>query len=120
MSLAGSILGRRGERRAEKFLRRKGYGIISLNFRTRHGEIDLVCRDGDCLVFVEVKTRTAGVLGHPEDAVGAAKQEHLQYAAAQYVSQLRQPPVQYRLDVISIEKLPDGKEDIVHYENVTA
>lgn len=105
---------------AARLLKRKGYRILARNFRVRGGEVDLVCRDRDCLVFVEVKTRTAGGLGHPEDAVQRAKQQRLLRAANLYLAQLPQPPAEFRLDVVSIEHFPDGRTNIVHYENVTA
>ena len=113
------LLGRRGERLAEKFLRRKGYRIVARNFHTRGGEIDLVCSDGTGLVFVEVKTRTAGGLGVPEDAVNRAKQQRLRRAAEVYLTQLTNLQSSYRLDVVSIQTMPDGREVIVHYENIT-
>ncbi|MDD5110169.1 MAG: YraN family protein [Patescibacteria group bacterium] len=120
MAWLGSILGSKGERTAEKFLKRKGYRMVARNFRTRAGEVDLICRDGDCLVFVEVKTRTAGGLGFPEDAVGAGKQQRIGRAMAEYLTRLHSPPPAYRLDVVSIEKFEDGQEKITHFENVTA
>lgn len=120
MKLLSRILGQRGEQTAAQFLQRKGYRILGRNFRVRGGEVDLVCRHGDCLVFVEVKTRTAGGLGFPEDAVKREKQQRLLRAVNLYLAQLPTPPPQYRLDVVSIEQLPNGTTDIVHYENVTA
>src|SRR5437764_13510844 len=67
-------LGARGEKLACAFLRRKDYTIHYRNFRARHGgEIDIVCRDRDTLVFVEVKTRTREDFGRPVEAVNAAK-----------------------------------------------
>ena len=113
------ILGQRGERLAGQFLKRKGYRVIARNFRVKGGEVDLVCRNGDCLVFVEVKTRTAGGLGFPEDAVRQEKRRRLVRAVNLYLARLAQPP-QYRIDVVSIEHSPDGSNHIVHYENVTA
>ena len=120
MKLLSRILGQRGEHLAARWLERKGYRILARNFRVRGGEGDLVCRDGDCLVFVEVKTRTAGGLGYPEDAVQREKQRRLLRAVNLYLVQLPQPPAQYRIDVVSIERFPNGRTDIVHYENVTA
>lgn len=114
------LLGQRGERLAAQYLQRKGYRIVGRNFRTRRGEIDLICADGDCLVFVEVKTRTAGGLGAPEDAVTAAKQLRIRQAVAAYLARLPELPPSFRVDVISIEQFPDGRQQVVHYENITA
>jgi putative endonuclease len=77
-------LGRRGERQAAAFLARRGYRVIGTGFLARRGEIDLVCRRGDRLVLVEVKTRTSDAFGTPAEAVGARKQRALRAAAAEY------------------------------------
>src|SRR5437588_6793506 len=67
--------GRRGEKLASRFLRGRGYKILYRNFKDRRGgEIDIVCRDGDSLVFVEVKTRGGEEFGRPIDAVDRQKQ----------------------------------------------
>src|SRR6266513_191973 len=71
-------LGSRGEKLACRFLRRNGYKVLYRNFRGRSGgEIDIVCREKDTLVFVEVKTRTREDFGRPLDAVNRAKQQRI-------------------------------------------
>jgi putative endonuclease len=77
-------LGRRGEQLAADYLRRLGYRVVGSGFLARRGEIDLVCRRGDRLVLVEVKTRTSSAFGGPAGAVGARKRRALQAAAAEY------------------------------------
>jgi putative endonuclease len=77
-------LGRRGEAVAEAFLARRGYRVVSRRFLARRGEIDLVCRRGDRLVMVEVKTRTSDAFGAPAEAVGERKRRALRAAAAEY------------------------------------
>jgi len=77
-------LGRQGERQAAAFLARRGYRVVGSGFLARRGEIDLVCRRGDRLVLVEVKTRTTDAFGAPAEAVGARKQRALRAAAAEY------------------------------------
>lgn len=77
-------LGRRGERQAAAFLERRGYRVLSAGFLGRRGEVDLVCRHGDRLVMVEVKTRTSDRFGSPLEAVGPRKQRALRLAAAEY------------------------------------
>jgi putative endonuclease len=79
-----AALGRDGERWAADLLRRHGYRVVGAGFRTRGGEIDLVCRRGDRLLLVEVKTRGSDRWGRPEAAVGAVKQARLRRAAADY------------------------------------
>jgi uncharacterized protein (TIGR00252 family) len=74
-------LGRRGERAAEKYLKRNGYRIVARNFRASGAEIDLVAIDGETLVFVEVKTRRSRSAGAPEDAVDERKQSRMRRAA---------------------------------------
>ena len=77
-------LGRQGEREAAAFLARRGYQVIGTGFLARRGEIDLVCRRGDRLVLVEVKTRSSEAFGTPSEAVGGRKQRALRAAAAEY------------------------------------
>jgi putative endonuclease len=77
-------LGRRGEEAAAAFLGRRGYRVVSRGFLARRGEIDLVCRRGDRLVLVEVKTRSSDAFGTPVEAVGPRKRRALQAAAVEY------------------------------------
>jgi putative endonuclease len=79
-----SELGRAGEKAAADLLRKRGYEVVGAGFLARRGEIDLVCRRGDELVVVEVKTRTSDAYGTPLDAVGSRKRRSLQAAAAEY------------------------------------
>src|ERR1700722_10417417 len=82
-------LGRRGEDMAHRFLERAGLTIVARNFRMASGagEIDLVARDGDQLVFVEVKSRQTDEYGAPDRAIGAEKQSSLLRAAREYARQ---------------------------------
>jgi putative endonuclease len=81
---ASHLLGREGERLAARFLEQRGYQVLGSGFRARRGEIDLVCRRGDRLVLVEVKTRSSDRFGTPAEAVGPRKRRALQSAAAEY------------------------------------
>lgn len=85
-SRAGShlALGRKGERIAAEFLRRRGFKVIGTGFLARRGEVDLVCRQGERLVLVEVKTRSSDTFGTPAAAFGPRKRRALQAAAAEY------------------------------------
>ena len=69
------LLGKKGEKLVEKYLKERGYTLLKRNFRTPFGEADLVMQDGDEIVFVEVKTRTSEAFGTPKEAVGRAKQK---------------------------------------------
>ena len=77
-------LGRAGERAAARHLERLGWKVIGSGFLARRGEIDLVCRDGQRLVLVEVKTRSSARYGSPAEAVGRRKRRALAAAAAEY------------------------------------
>jgi putative endonuclease len=98
-------LGRRGERLAEKFLRRQRHKILRRNYRPRFGgEVDLVCRDlaENELVFIEVKTRTSEEFGRPADAVTLEKQELIARGARSWLKLLDRPDVVFRFDIIEV------------------
>lgn len=110
--------GERGEKLAARLLRRKGYRILERNFQTRFGEIDLIARKGDQLVFVEVKTRAPGAPVIGRDAVDAAKQARVRAAALQYW-QAGFTALQPRFDVMEVVLSPEGAL-IEHIENAFA
>jgi len=89
-----------GEIRAAAYLRRKGMRILHRRYRTAHGEIDIIAREGNTVVFVEVKTRSRGTLGSGLMAVSPDKQRHIRFAARQYLS--AQSADAFRFDVIEI------------------
>jgi putative endonuclease len=96
-------LGVRGEKLACRFLGRQGYKILYRNFRTRYGgEVDIVCRDRDTLVFVEVKTRTGEDFGRPLEAVDAAKRKRISRGALAWLQMLDNPDILFRFDVVEI------------------
>ena len=96
-------LGRRGERAAEKHLRRSGYRIVARNFRAAGAEIDLVAMDGETLVFVEVKTRRSRDAGAPEEAVDERKQKRMRRAAEIFAIRYRADDLTMRFDVIAVD-----------------
>lgn len=106
-------LGRRGEELAAAYLAAQGYTVIARNWRTRAGEIDIVAREGEWLVFVEVRTRrlrrrdAVPVLGAPEDSITPRKQVRLAAMAEAYLFEM---PFEgpKRIDVIALEIAPDG------------
>jgi putative endonuclease len=77
-------LGREGEKAAAELLRERGYEVVGAGFLARRGELDLVCRRGNDLVVVEVKTRTDDAFGTPLEAVGSRKRRSMAAAAAEY------------------------------------
>ncbi len=112
--------GAAGERLAADWLRQhRGFAIVARNWRRprdRRHEIDLVCRDRETLVFVEVKTRAAGALVPGYFAVNARKKRTLRKAIDAYLSQLRQRPHTFRFDVVEVTA--GAAPQILHFENV--
>lgn len=104
---AASEAGRTGERAAERHLRKHGYKILVRNYRSRWGEIDLVCRHDGQLVFVEVKARKPGSLLAPVQAVNSSKQRRLARTARAYLQELDvSPPA--RFDVVEVVLEPSA------------
>jgi putative endonuclease len=113
-------IGRRGEKVAATYLTRAGYEILGTNIRTSYGEIDLLTRKNNVLVFVEVKTRRSATLGFPEISITAKKFTHMVAAAEAYLQQHPEYKLDWQLDVIAIY-YPKSNEapQIAHFENVT-
>lgn len=110
-------LGRLGERAARQHLRRHGLKFLTANFRSTRGEIDLVFRDRDCLVFVEVKTRSSEEWVRPAAAVDAERRRRLTRAGLDYLHLLRNPKVKVRFDIVEV-LLEDGAvREIRHLPN---
>ena len=100
-------LGRAGEKAAAELLRKRGYVIVGAGFLARRGELDLVCRRGNDLVVVEVKTRTDDSFGTPLEAVGAPKRRALMAAAAEYRALAGwRGPIRYA--IVGLIVKPDG------------
>ncbi len=102
-------LGERGEKFAARYLRGHGYKILVRRFKSRAGEIDIVCRHKDWLVFVEVKTRQSDRYGAPSEAVAREKQKHLSKVALDYLRLLGHPPIHWRFDIVEVI-WPDGAD----------
>lgn len=103
-ALLNRLLGDEGERLACRHLRRSGLKILARNFRDTSGEVDIIARDGDTLVFVEVKTRRGG---EPLEAVTAEKQRRLTRAALVFLKANRLLETRCRFDVVSVVR-PDS------------
>ena len=94
-------LGQRGEDLAASYLQKKGYKIIQRNYKTMIGEIDIIARDRDDLVFIEVKTRESLEYGHPFESVNKNKRRKIANVAMLYLKRLKDiPPC--RFDVVSV------------------
>lgn len=109
-------LGKRGEELAARFLKKERYEILARNFHTRWGELDIVAKDGETVVFAEVKARSDVYFARPEASVTHTKQQHLRKAAGlwlleNYPNEL--PPC--RFDVVSIVFEKDGNHTIEHF-----
>ena len=107
--------GRNGEKIAEKYLKKKGYKIIQNNFTTQIGEIDLIVKDNDVTVFVEVKTRADVRYGLPKEAVNYRKQKKYSQVGMQYIKANNLLNTKCRFDVIEI--LGQDCKDINHIIN---
>ena len=102
--------GARGEKLACRYLKRSGYKILLRNFRGRSGgEIDVVCRDNDTLVFVEVKTRAREDFGRPWAAVDREKQRRISRGALAWLRMLDNPDILFRFDVVEVIMTDDAK-----------
>ena len=112
------LLGRWGEKRCEKFLKRKGLKTLERNFRCKSGEIDRVMVDIDgTLVFVEVKTRANEDFGPSESTVTSAKKTRMLRAARYFLSTHHIEDRPYRFDIVTIVLNEQGRPQIRHYEN---
>jgi putative endonuclease len=98
----GTAAGARAEALAASFLARHGLAIVARNYRTRMGEIDLVARDGDTLVFVEVRQRASAAFGGAAESINAAKRARLIAAARAYLAKLPYEPA-CRFDAVLID-----------------
>jgi len=107
-------LGRQGEEIAAGHLRRSGYKILRKNFRApKGGEVDLVCRHGKELVFVEVKTRSTEDFGRPFDAVDQKKRRLIIRGAMKWLRLLEMPDITFRFDVVEVLTGPEGGVRII-------
>jgi putative endonuclease len=104
------VTGKTGEGIASGFLTQNGYQILDVNYRCPIGEIDIVARERDELVFVEVKTRKSSAMGYPEQAVGTAKQKKMSQLALWYLRDKKVGDAPVRFDVVAILLLPSGND----------
>ncbi len=98
-----------GEKYARDFLKKRGYRVIETNYRCPQGEIDIVARHKDSLVFIEVRTKTSLAFGTPEESITRAKQNRMRAAAFHYQQAHGGLPQLWRIDVVAIELDKSGK-----------
>ena len=109
--------GELGERAAKRHLQKLGMKFLAANFRSARGEIDLVFRDGDCLVFIEVKTRSSEGWSRPAAAVDARKRRLLSQTALDYLRLLKNPEVKIRFDIVEVLLADGDVREIRHLPN---
>jgi putative endonuclease len=112
--------GQLGERAARKQLQRQGLRFLTANFRSPRGEIDLIFRDQDCLVFIEVKARSSEEWGRPAAAVNKERRGRLTRAALDYLRLLRNPHVKLRFDIVEVLVEDSAVREVRHLPNAFA
>lgn len=112
--------GKLGEKAAEKFLKKKKYKILKRNFRTRFGEIDLIVKFLNTIIFVEVKTKTGDRFGEPWEMIDKRKLEQVKKMGQVYLTEKGLSETACRIDVIGVwlEQGTDEVEKIEHWEDV--
>jgi len=98
-----------GEKLAKDFLKKQGYRILETNYRCPEGEIDIVAKHKDSLVFIEVRTKKSLAFGSPEESITRAKKERLRATADRYQQTHDNLPLSWRIDVVAIELDQRGK-----------
>jgi putative endonuclease len=107
MTMQRQRLGKRGEELAVQELERRGYAVLARRYRTRHGEIDIVARDGETVVFIEVKAKETAEFGSASEAVTARKQRRVISMAVDYLARNRLTTKPCRFDVVAIDGVGD-------------
>lgn len=110
-------VGKYGERVAAAYLQERGVEVVERNWRCATGELDIVARDGDVLVFVEVKTRTSAQWGTPAEAVTRVKANRVRALARAWLADHPHVYVGLRFDVISVLRRPAGAADVLHLQD---
>lgn len=114
---SGHALGKKGEKIAVDYLKKKGYRIVERGYRLFRGELDIIAYDQETLVFAEVKTRAGTEFGHPEEAVTPAKQNQIKRIAQGYLMERGLGDPNCRFDVLAILINGDDNAVITHFED---
>jgi putative endonuclease len=115
---AKDAVGAYGERVAARFLVQAGLVVLERNWRCPLGEIDIVARDGECLVVCEVKTRSSVAFGHPLEAMSARKAARLRKLALAWVEARGVRPPQIRIDLVAVLRSDSGAAQVDHLRAV--
>lgn len=113
-----AVVGRRGEREAEKLLKKKGYMILARNWRSGRDEIDIICLQGKAVVFVEVRTRKVGALVSGYDSINRRKREALKRVCHAYFGKMKPRPITLRFDVVEVEHDEGAITQVRHFADV--
>ena len=111
-------MGRRGEDAVARWYEARGYAVVARNWRCRAGELDLVLRGPDVLVFCEVKTRSSAAFGSPLEAITATKARRLRRLAGEWLVATGEHAADLRVDVAAVGWRPDGRHDIDVVEGI--
>ena len=103
-------LGQKGEEVAFRFLKKRGYDLIERNYVCKMGEMDIIAKEKDVLVFIEVKTRTSNTFGPPQAAVNLRKQVQLSKVALNFLKERKLKDVKARFDVVAVLLGKQGEE----------
>ena len=109
-------LGKKGEAIAREFLAQQGFEILASNWRFRRLEVDLIAKDEEVLVFVEVKTRSSTFFGEPESFIDKKKEDRLARAAVEYCHQIKHEWT-IRFDVVSIVLINNNEFEVKHIKD---
>jgi putative endonuclease len=114
-------IGKLGEKIARDHLKKRGYRIQTVNYRCKEGEIDIICKKKNCLVFVEVRTKTGDNFGMPEESITFAKKTKLVNSALFYLSEQKKEDDLWRIDFVGVDLDNKGKAiRVEHIENAVS
>lgn len=117
MTKSKKQIGLEGETLASRYLQQKGYTIVYANWRCKHGEIDIIAKQGEILVFVEVRTRIASITAPAFESITPQKRKRLEELVYLYLMETNQPDVLWRVDIVGIAMPVSGQIIIDHAED---
>jgi putative endonuclease len=112
------VLGKKGEEIAGKYLIKSGYKIIEKNYRTKYGEIDLICEKDDAIIFIEVRTKTNSDYILPEESITSKKIEHLKKSSLEFLSNSKGKYKNIKFEFIGILFLTDENYKLNHLRDI--
>lgn len=101
--------GNRGEKLAQEYLKKRHYRLLETNYHCSYGEIDIISKHKDMLVFTEVRSKTGTGFGTPEESITRVKRARIRASALHYMQNHENLPQAWRIDVLAIEMDGDGK-----------